>query len=362
MIMDTMKDQTISIEAMWRRLVAHGRAVGIFVLAATLATAIVVFLMPPWFKSSASLLPPGEEETGFGLARFFRSSSVPGIRLPTQSTPAEVMIAVLNSRRLGEEIVNRFDLKKVYQRRFMEDAVKDLGSHVKFKLTDAGTIDMSLEDQDPKRAAAMLQAYIDQLDRFNREVRTTKGRRTRLFVEQRLTECKIDMAKAEQTLADYQALHKAAVISPGQSSATEAAARIYAQRTALQVRLGIVRGYAREGSQEVQQIVDQLAQLDIQLRALPETGLELARLVREVQKQEQLYVLLTAQYEEARIDEARDVVTVDVLDPPQPPERKSHPHRLLVIIAGFLLSSGLGMAYALFQEEKRPGSPGTGAR
>ena len=41
--MDTMKDQTISIEAMWRRLVAHGRAVGIFVLAATLATAIVVF-------------------------------------------------------------------------------------------------------------------------------------------------------------------------------------------------------------------------------------------------------------------------------------------------------------------------------
>ena len=135
-------------------------------------------------------------------------------------------------------------------------------------------------------------------------------------MEQRLTECKIDMAKAEQTLADYQALHKAAVISPGQSSATEAAARIYAQRTALQVRLGIVRGYAREGSQEVQQIVDQLAQLDI--RALPETGLELARLVREVQKQERS-TLLTAQYEEARIDEARDVVTVDVPDPPQPP-------------------------------------------
>jgi hypothetical protein len=55
--------------------------------------------------------------------------------------------------------------------------------------------------------------------------------------------------------------------------------------------------------------------------------------LREVQKYEQLYVMLTAQYEEARIDEARDVVTVDVLDAPVPPERKAHPHRLLIILA-----------------------------
>jgi uncharacterized protein involved in exopolysaccharide biosynthesis len=88
----------------------------------------------------------------------------------------------------------------------------------------------------------------------------------------------------------------------------------------------------------------------------------MARLLREVQKFEQLYVLLTSQYEEARIDEARDVVTVDVLDPPVPPERKAHPHRGIMILVGFLLSSGLGVAYALFQEEK-PGSPsGVGVR
>jgi len=346
----------------WRRLLAHKKPVTIFVLVATLVTGVAVFSMPPWFQATASLLPPSEEGTGFGLARFMRSASVPGVSLPTQSTPAEVMLAILQSRRLAEEIVNRFDLKKVYERHFMQDAVKDLGSHTKFKLTDAGTITLVLEDRDPKRAATMLQAYIDLLDRFNREVRSTKGRRTRQFVEERLNECKTDMAKAEQTLADYQASHKTAVISPAQSTATEAAARIYAQRTALQVRLGVVRGYARERSAEVQQIEDQLNQLDIQLRSLPETGLEMARLLREVQKFEQLYVLLTSQYEEARIDEARDVVTVDVLDPPVPPERKAHPHRGIMILTGFLLSSGLGVAYALFQEEK-PGSPsGVGVR
>src|SRR5439155_12519989 len=103
-----------------------------------------------------------------------------------------------------------------------------------------------------------------------------------------------------------------------------------------------------------QQILDQMAQLDAQLRALPETGLELVRLLREVKKYEQIYALLTSQYEEARIDEARDVVTVDVLDVPVPPERKARPHRLLITFVGFLLSLGTGIAYAMFQGEKQP--------
>src|SRR5439155_6993615 len=138
--------------------------------------------------------------------------------------------------------------------------------------------------------------------------------------------------KSEQALADYQAKHKAAIITPELSTAAENAARIYARRTELEVRLGIVRGYSHEGSQEEQQIQDQLAQLEQQLRTLPETGLELGRLLREVKKDEQLYVLLTAQYEDAGIDEARDMVTVDVLDAPEPPEHKIKPHRLLLII------------------------------
>jgi hypothetical protein len=198
---------------------------------------------------------------------------------------------------------------------------------------------MALEDRDPKRAAAMLQTYIDMLDRFNREVRTTKGRRTRSSSSSGSTECKSDMAKAEQALADYQSTHKAAIITPAQSTATEAGSADLRAAHRAQVRLGIVRGYSREGSRRCSRSRP-ADQLDSQLRALPETGLELARLLREVQKYEQLYVMLTAQYEEARIDEARDVVTVDVLDAPVPPERKAHPHRLLLIARVFLLSLG----------------------
>ena len=355
-------EQSINVNVLWNRMWGYRRPIAMFVVAATLITTAVAFLLPAWYQATASLLPPSEEDSSFGIARLLKGVAVPGIKIPTQATPADVFIAVLDSQRIREEIVNKFDLKKAYKRKFMQDAIKDLKKHTKFRLTDAGTIDMQVEDTNPKRASDMLLAYIDMLDRFNREIRTTKGRRTRMFVEQRLNETKVELAKAEQALVDYQASHKAAIITPELSTAAEGAARIYAQRTALQVRLGIVRGYSREGSQEEQQIHDQLTQLDQQLRSLPETGLELARLLREVKKDEQIYVLLTAQFEDARIDEARDVVTVDVLDAPKPPERKSRPHRLLLISVGFLLSLGIGLAYAVFQGDRQPGSTLAAAR
>lgn len=346
-------EHTIDVSVLLTRVRAYRTAIAIFVVVATVVTAGIAFLLPNWYQATASLLPPGEEETGFGIAKLLRGASVPGIKIPTQSTPADVFLAVLKSRRLNEEIVSRFQLLKVYKQKFVEDAVKELDRHGKFKLTDAGTIDLSVEDRDPKRAAAMLQAYIDLLDQFNREVRSTKGRRTRIFVEERLKQTQQNLATAEQALADYQSTHKTAVLTPQMSTATESAARLYAERMALEVRLGVVRGYAREGSAEEQQIMAQRDQIDMQLRSLPETGLVLARYVREAQKQEQLYELLTGQYEEARIDEARDVVTVDVLDPPEAPERKVRPHRGVIIVVGFLLSLGVGVAYALFQEEKQ---------
>src|SRR5262245_8247081 len=226
-------ERTIDLSVLWNRMWTHRVHIVVFVLVATLATGVVAFMLPPWYQATASLLPPTEEDSGFGIARLLRGVAVPGIRIPTQATPADVFIAVLQSRRLREEVVNRFDLKKVYKRRLMQDAIKDLSSHVRFRLTDAGTIDMALEDRDPKRAATMLSAYIELLDQFNREVRTTKGRRTRMFVEERLTENQRQLATAEQALADYQATHKAAIITPELSTAVDNAARMYAQRTAL---------------------------------------------------------------------------------------------------------------------------------
>ncbi len=345
-------ERSIDLLRVWNRVRAKRRGVLALIGTATVVTAIVAFLLPPWFRAEASLLPPSEEETGFGLANLLRGIGVPGVQLSTTATPADVFMAVLESRSLNEEIARRFDLKRRYKKKLMEDTLKELKLHTRFKLTEAGTIQISVEDHDRQRAADMANAYIDVLDRFNREVRMTKGRRTRIFLEGRLADTKKELEKSEQALADYQSKHKAAALRPEVTTAIETAARLYAQRSALQVKLGITQSYTRGISEEETQIRQQMTEIDRQLAALPATGLDLARLVRDVRTYEQVYVLLTAQYEEARINEVRDITTVEVLDSATPPEKKARPRRLILIGAAFTLSAAVATAWAQLQPEE----------
>ena len=346
-------DQVFTLTPLWNRVWARRGAIASIVLAGTLAVGVVAFLLPPWYRASAELLPPTEEEGGLGLATLLRGVGVPGVKIPTEISLADVFIVVLGSQRVGTQMVERFDLKKLYKCKYTTDAIKQLRRHSRFKVTAAGSIQISVEDRSATRSAEMTNAFVEFLDRFNREVRTTKGRRTRLFIGERLNEIKQELALAEQRLALYQAKNKAVAFSPQTSSAIDEAAKLYARRMALRVRLGVVRGYS-DGSQEEIQIQQELTQIDQQMRELPETGLELTRLLRDVRALEQVFTILTAQHEDARITEARDLLTVDVLDEAKPPDRKARPRRGLMMAAAFLLSLALGVGYAAIERDKRP--------
>jgi uncharacterized protein involved in exopolysaccharide biosynthesis len=350
MSVDLRRDEPLELGRLWDRVwLRRGRILPL-VVAATLITGVIAFLLPPWYRASATLLPPSEEESGINLASLLRGIGVAGVKVPTQATPADVFVAILESRRLNGEIVTRFDLRKRYHVKFMVDAIKKLREHAKFKATEAGTIEISVEDRDPARSAAMTNAYVELLDRFNRELRMTKGRRTREFVQTRLDDTKRELAVSEQRFADFQSKNKTAVMSREMTTAAEAAARLYAQRAALQVRLGVIQSYTRGQSDEAMQISQELAQLDRQLQALPETGLEITRLYRDVRTLEQVYVLLIAQFEQARIEEARDTPTLEVLDTAAVPEKKERPKRVLMMAAAFGLSLAAGTAWALTRE------------
>jgi tyrosine-protein kinase Etk/Wzc len=349
-------DHVLSIAPLWARVWSRRRAILTLTLCASLVAGVLVFLMPNWYRSEAQLMPPSEDEGGFGLASLLRGVGVPGVKIPTEVSAGDVFVTVLESQRVSEQIINRFNLRKLYKQKYLDQTVKELHHHASFKLTEAGTIKISVEDRDRQRAADMANAYVEYLDQFNREVRTTKGRRTRIFVEARLNDTKVELAKAEQALADYQVKHKAVALSSSMSSAVNEAATLYARRMALQVRLGVVRNYS-QGSEEELQIRQELAQLDDQMRQLPETGLDLARLVRDVKVLGQVFELLTAQYEDARITEARDVVTVDVLDAAKPAERKDRPHRVIMILSVMLLSLTLGVGLSVLQPERVRANP-----
>jgi uncharacterized protein involved in exopolysaccharide biosynthesis len=104
-------------------------------------------------------------------------------------------------------------------------------------------------------------------------------------------------------------------------------ADLLARKIFLEVRLGVLRSYLREDNEEVIQAHLELEQLKNRIANLPALETELSRLIRDSKIQEQLFLLITSELEQARIREHMDTPTVQVLDPAVPPERHSRPHR-----------------------------------
>jgi len=334
----------------------HPRWIALNIAATTLAALVIALLLPKWYTGRAVLLPPMEDDLGVSAISQLMPRGFGSFRIPGAPTLADVFVAVLKSRTVADRIVRRFDLVRRYNLPDAEKAVKELSSHVQFLVGDEGTIAILAEDRDPKIAAAMANAYVEELDRFNKETRTTGAQRTRAFIEQRLEVAKRDLAAAEDLLRDYQQRRRLPSLSPTDRSDAEMGAQLMAQRIALEVKLQVLRQSLAENSEEVRRVRQELAAIDRQVGGLPRAGLDVARLWREVKVQEQVFELLTAQLEEARIRETRDTPTVQVLDRAEPPLHKSRPKRAVVVIAGFLVGL-VGSVIAALLMERRSGRP-----
>jgi tyrosine-protein kinase Etk/Wzc len=330
----------------------HRRLLAANVAATTLIALVISLLLPKWYTARAVLLPPTSDDIASALADV-APRGLGAIGIPGAPTLADVFVAVLKSRSVADRIVERFGLVKRYGAPDREKAVLQLEDHVTFRVGDEGTIAILVEDRDPTMAAAMANAYVEELDRFNRQTRTTSASRTRSFIEGRLQLAQRDLAGAEDRLRDYQQRRNLPAMSPAARGEAEIGANLMAQKIALEVRLQILRESLSETSEEVRRARQELAAIERQVGGLPRAGVEVMRLWREVKVQEQVFELLTAQLVEARIRETRDSPTVQVLDQAVPPLHKSRPKRAIIVITGFLIGIAGSFVIVLLMERRR---------
>jgi tyrosine-protein kinase Etk/Wzc len=334
---------------------ARFRFLALNVAAVTLAALVLSLVLPKWYSARAVLLPPTEDDSGSLISQLM-PRSLGAIRMPGAPTMADVYVAVLKSRTVADRIVERFHLVARYRVRDAEQAVRELAGHVRFHVGDEGTIEISVEDRDPKTVAAMANAYVEELDRFNRLTRTTSAERTRRFIEERLAVCEKDLTNAEDRLREYQQVNKLPVMSPSSQNDVNVGASLMAQKIALEVRLQMLEQSLAANSEEVRRVREELAAIDRQVGGLPKAGVEIMRLWRDVKVQEQVFELLTAQLEEARIRETRDTPTIQVLDPASVPLHKSRPRRAWIVIAGFVLGLAGSLSAVLLTERRSSGA------
>jgi tyrosine-protein kinase Etk/Wzc len=347
----------VNILRRWRRFIL--RVVGVTLVASVIAA----FLLPKWYQARSSIVAPQESGIASSVRSLMGGFSAQGLGgLGATNPEADLFLAVLDSRSVREKLIQDFGLQRVYKTPSMDDALKTFSQLARADLTDRGVVEVVVEDRDPQRAADIANAWVRALDEYNQKARMTTGKKTRLFVESRLRETKESLRTAEDALAAYERLHKLAPLGAGATHDIEASASVLAQRMALSVQLNRLTDLYRTDAPEVQQVRADLAAVDRQIEKLPPLVLEYARLLRDVKVQEQVYELLVAQYEEARIQETRDTPTIEVLDPARRPQRKVRPVRWLLVLsltgAATILSIGVAFTSEALKSAKSPAPAG----
>lgn len=328
-----------------------------FLILNTLIVTLLVmggsFLLPLRFTATATLLPP-KEDVGSSLLRMRRSL---GQRFDLSNVPitgvtsnAQVYLTILRSRTVADSLIAEFHLVDRYRVKNVELARRALAAATDLGLASAGLIRVAVEDKDPGTAADMANAYVRHLDRINRAMSMRDGRRTRIFIEGRRRDTEVRLHAAEDSLLAYEQSHPGILLPGEDSSAAGAAAGLLARRISIGAELEMLRHALAPDAPALSRKEREVQALDRELRKLPAMEVALARRYRDFKIQERVFELLTAQFEQAQIQEHRDITTVEVLDPAIPPVRKSFPRRGILTGIAFLFSALAGAVIVITRE------------
>lgn len=361
----------------WRRMIAG------LVLGACLVAVGVSLVLPKAYQARATILPPENRASTFGLNALLSNTNLPlsGLGIPELSSTSDLFVQILKSRTIAERVINQFHLINVYQSRNMEEAIKQLQRDAKFTAQKAGVISIDVEAPTARLAAGIANAFVNELDRFNQENNMTAAKSTRLFIEQRLNEAKQDMSKALVALQTFQEQNQVVSLTEQAKAAVDAAAGVETQLRFLEFELAVKRKTLYPTHSEVIQTQTQIEELRKQLNRLkfgdrtavsssavanpnatelhipfarmPALQLQLGQLMMDVKVQQAIVEMLFQQYEQAKIQEIRDTPTVRRLDTAVPPKTRSKPLRVYIIITTGVLSLFLGVMLAFLLEYGR---------
>lgn len=334
---------------------------------AGLITVGVTYLMSNVYTGRAVLMPPQQQQSA-ALAMLGQLGAITGVVGSGGGikNPNDLYIGLLKSRTVADEVIQRFDLRKLYDADSLVDARKALDNKLNVTSSKEGFIVVEFDDGDPDRAAKIANAFVEELDRLNQNLAISDTAKRRLFFEQQLKQVQIKLADAELGLKAIQERTGLFRLEDQARVTVEAIASLRAQISIREVQLQILNAYATKENPDYLRAQQELESLRGQLRKTdrgsgekdillspsraPEAALEYLRGYRNLKYYETLFELMARQFEIAKVDEARDAAVVQIVDRAIPLEKPSKPWRLLIVIVVGICSFVLTTTWILLKE------------
>jgi uncharacterized protein involved in exopolysaccharide biosynthesis len=337
----------------------------------TIGTGILLSLLytlslPKMYTSTTTLMPPDSTSSSSNLVSLL-SNAGPAASVGSAAlgikTPGAVFVGILGSRTVQESLVTRFDLIRYYKTILVEDACKRLAADTHIvEDTKNGIIRISVNAKNPMLASNIAQGYVTELDRVVNNNSTSSARRERIFLEERLKEIKQDLDDSAEALSLFSTKSRTIEMPTQARAMVDAGLKLQGELTTARSDLaGLRQTYSEDNVrvrtasarvEELQRQMDKITGLSQNggpmvdtresdypsLGELPALGLTYADLDRKVLVEEALWEALTKQYEAAKVQEAKDIPTVRILDVANIPQHKSSPARAIILIVGTMFS------------------------
>jgi tyrosine-protein kinase Etk/Wzc len=290
------------------------------------------------------------------------------VALDTFQTDVQRIQAVLASTSVADEVIEKFKLDDRYGTSHREHTRAALAEHCSSTVDrKSGLVSLSCEDRDPAQAKAMAEYFGEVGNRVFGRVTVSSAREERKFLEDQVVKARHDVDESSKLLREFQEQHKIIDLPEQSKAVISAMAQIKGEIVSKQIELGYLSGFSGRGESNVQQLQQQIVAMDGKLKQLeenqhaagsgsadgsanffpdamkvPQLRFELEQLMREQKIQETVFGLMTQRYEMAKVDEARDTSTFQILDHPTLPTYRSRPQRKRAAVLGLLGGLGVG--------------------
>ncbi len=350
---------------------------------------LVCVLYPRSYTATTRIMTPQATPSASGLLMNSMSAASGGQMAMAAAgglslrNPNDVYIGLLGSRPVADALIEQYGLRALYRAKDMTAARKKLALNTSVSSEKSTFISVAVTDHDRQRAAALANAYTEQLGHLTKTLALTEASHRRIFYEEQLKHAKDDVVTAESAFQQIQQKEGLVQLDVQAKAVIGRLATLHALVSGKQVELQSVRSYSTERNPEVALTEQQLLSLRQEVAALEETqpgrarrepgtgsksrarseemglqdvagaGLDYLRAEHELQYRQILFDLLLKQYDVARLDEAKDAAVVQAVEVAIPPERSSSPGRGITILILTLLGVVLAGLYGSLSEGAR---------
>jgi tyrosine-protein kinase Etk/Wzc len=369
-------DYLLVIVRRWKTIVRN-------VIITVFVVAVISFLLPNSYTARTTILPPDETNSA-GLLSAFSNSPLSNMLLTETSTTSDLFVEILKSRSVLDGVLqdkyivskrstsaDSLTLLEIFDLESLEKARKKLFKNVSVTASAEGIVQIDVELHNPQLAADVANGFVSHLDEVNKNKTSSKAKNSRIYIENQLKLTEDKLTTASEKLATFQEKYKAVSLEEQTKAAIEEAGVIKGNIIAKEVEIGVAEQMMKQDNVIIIKLRKELEELQKQYNYLqygndeslenkkefyipfadvPSVGLELANLLRDVKVQETVWQLLNQQFYQAKIQEARDTPTIQILDEAVPPEMRSKPKRKLLILIGSFLALLFSMFFVFAAE------------